>query len=165
MSPEQNDRHLGGDIFKCISWRQIRICIINFVPNGSVDNIWTLLQVMVWRRPGKPIILTNNDTVRRPMHIHPGPPWVKGYTLWQVHLLSFSWIKFSDGQTDNPFWGSWITWAPFLSFICIHGEACLKIPNPPTPLCKDNACAHFTYSMTSSSWKCSAIPNWRCLWS
>ena len=49
-----------ADIFKCILLNEnIRISIgisLNFVPNGSINNIPSLVQIMAWRRPGdKPL--------------------------------------------------------------------------------------------------------------
>ena len=52
----QNGRHFADDIFKCIFlneniWIPIKISL-KFVPNGPINNIPSLVQMMVWRRPG-----------------------------------------------------------------------------------------------------------------
>ena len=60
ISPGQNVRHFTDNIFKCIFLNGM-ICILiwislQFVPTGPIDNKWTLVQVMAWRRTGdKPI--------------------------------------------------------------------------------------------------------------
>ena len=53
-------RHLAGDIFKCVFLNEnvyISIKIsLKFVPNGPINNIPALVQIMAWRRPGdKPL--------------------------------------------------------------------------------------------------------------
>ena len=58
--PGQNDRHFADDIFECIFMNEkfdisIRISL-KFIPEGSIDNKWALVQVMTWRRTGdKPL--------------------------------------------------------------------------------------------------------------
>ena len=58
--PEQNGRHYAEDIFRCIFVNEkfdilIKISL-KFVPKGQIDNTATLVQIMVWRRPGdKPL--------------------------------------------------------------------------------------------------------------
>ena len=54
--PGQNGRHLGKDIFKCISWMgmtkiPIRISL-KLVPRSPVGNKPALVQVMAWCRSG-----------------------------------------------------------------------------------------------------------------
>ena len=58
--PRQDGRHFPDDIFKCIFLNEnvsisIRISL-EFVPKGPINNIPSLVQIMVWRRPGdKPL--------------------------------------------------------------------------------------------------------------
>ena len=80
LRPRQNSRHFPDDIFKCIFlnenvWILIKISL-KFVPNGSINNIPALVQIMVWRRPGdKP--LSETMMVRLPTHIYvTRPRWV-----------------------------------------------------------------------------------------
>ena len=89
LRPRQNGRHFPGDIFKCIFsteniWISIEISL-KFVPNGPINNIPALVQIMAWHRPGdKP--LSEPMVVRLPTHICvTRPQWVKisldSYTL------------------------------------------------------------------------------------
>ena len=56
----QNGRHFPDDIFKCIFlnqnvWVSVKI-LLTFVPNGPINYIPALVQIMAWRRPGyKPL--------------------------------------------------------------------------------------------------------------
>ena len=60
LRPRQNGRHFADDIFKYIFlnanvWIPITISL-KFVPEGPIDNIPALVQIMAWRRPGdKPL--------------------------------------------------------------------------------------------------------------
>ena len=60
MRPRQNDHHFADDIFKCTFlyetiWISIKISLTT-VPNGPINNIPTLVQIMAWRRSGdKPL--------------------------------------------------------------------------------------------------------------
>ena len=60
LRPRENGRHFPDDILKCIFvnenvWISIKIPL-TFVPNGPIDNIPALVQIMAWRRPGdKPL--------------------------------------------------------------------------------------------------------------
>ena len=56
----QNGRHFPDDIFKSIFLKEnvwISIIIsLKFVPEGPINNIPALVQIMAWRRPGdKPL--------------------------------------------------------------------------------------------------------------
>ena len=56
LKPRQNGRHFADDIFKCILVNEnvsipIKISL-KFIPKGPNNNIPTLVQIMVWRRPG-----------------------------------------------------------------------------------------------------------------
>ena len=81
LRPRQNGRHFADDIFKCIFlnenvWIPIKFSL-KFVPKGPINNIPSLVQIMVWRRPGaKPLsepmmvsLLTHICVTR--------PQWVK----------------------------------------------------------------------------------------
>ena len=81
LRPRQNGRHFVDDIFKCIFlnetfWIPIKTSM-KFVPNSSINNIPTLVQIMGWRRSGdKPLsepmmvsLLTHICVTR--------PQWVK----------------------------------------------------------------------------------------
>ena len=60
LRPRQNGRHFPDYIFKCFFlnenvWIVIKISL-NFIPNGPINNIPALVQIMAWRRPGdKPL--------------------------------------------------------------------------------------------------------------
>ena len=60
LRPRQNGCHFADYIFKCISfnenvWIPIKISL-KFVPKGPINNSPSLVQMMVWRRPGaKPL--------------------------------------------------------------------------------------------------------------
>ena len=77
----QNGHHFADDIFKWIFlnedvWIPIKISL-KFVPQGPVNNITALVQIMAWRRSvDKP--LSGPMVVRLPMHICvTRPQWVK----------------------------------------------------------------------------------------
>ena len=74
FNPGQNGHRFADDIFKCIfAVEKFYIVILvsfKFVPMGSIDNKWALIQVMAWRRTGdKPLstlVLTQfTDIYRR----------------------------------------------------------------------------------------------------
>ena len=60
LRPRENGRHFADDIFKRIFfnenvWIPIKISL-KFVPQGPINNIPALIQIMAWRRPGaKPL--------------------------------------------------------------------------------------------------------------
>ena len=60
LRPRQNGRHCPVGIFKCIFlnediWISIKI-YLEFVPEGPINNIPALVQIMAWRLPGdKPL--------------------------------------------------------------------------------------------------------------
>ena len=91
--PTQNGRHFPDDIFKWFFlnenvWIPIKISL-KFVPNGPINNIPALVQIMAWRRSGdKPLpepmvvsLLTHICVIR--------PQWVK--KAWN-RSVSQSWI-------------------------------------------------------------------------
>ena len=82
LRPRANGRHFVDDIFECIFLNEnasIAIKIsLKFVPNGPINNIPALVQIMAWRRPGdKP--LSEPMMVSLPTHICvTRPQWVNG---------------------------------------------------------------------------------------
>ena len=60
IEAETNGSHFADDIFKCIFlnenvWILIKISL-KFVPEGPINNIPAMVQIMAWRRPGnKPL--------------------------------------------------------------------------------------------------------------
>ena len=91
LRPRQNGRHFADDIFKCIFlnenvWIPIKISL-KFVPQGPINNIPALVQIMAWRRPGdKPsfgpmmVRLPTHICVTRPQRVLT-EPW-----LWLTEL-------------------------------------------------------------------------------
>ena len=86
LRPRQNGRHFADDMFKCIFlnenvWIPIKISL-TFVPEGRINNIPALVQIMAWRRPGdKP--LSEPMMVSFPTHICvTRPQWVKSKHWW-----------------------------------------------------------------------------------
>ena len=90
LRPRQNGRHFADDILKHLflnekDWISIKISL-KFVPNGPINNITALVQIMAWRRPGdKPLsepmmvsLLTHLFVTR--------PQWVYGYFTAEGHL-------------------------------------------------------------------------------
>ena len=84
LRPRQNGRHFADDIFKWIFlnenvWIPIKISL-KFVPQGPINNIPALVQIMAWRQPGdKP--LSGPMMVRLPTHICvTRPQWVNENT-------------------------------------------------------------------------------------
>ena len=73
-SPGQNGRRFADNIFKSISldeqaWISIKI-LLKFVPNGPINNIPALVQIMAWRRPGdkplsEPMLIQFTDAYMR----------------------------------------------------------------------------------------------------
>ena len=59
LRPRPNGRRFADDIFKCIYLNEnVWISIKNsltFVPEGPINNISASVQIMAWRRPGKPL--------------------------------------------------------------------------------------------------------------
>ena len=81
LRPRQNGSHFADNIFKWIFlnenvWIPIKTSL-KFVPQGPINNIPALVQIMAWRRPGdKP--LSGPMTVSLTTHICvTRPQWVK----------------------------------------------------------------------------------------
>ena len=72
LRPRQYGRHFADNICKCILlneniWIPIKMSL-KFVPQGPINNIPALVQIVAWRRPGeKP--LSGPMVVRLPTHI------------------------------------------------------------------------------------------------
>ena len=88
LRPRQYGRHFADDICKLISlnenvWIPIKISL-KFVPEGPINNIPLLVQIMAWCRPGdKP--LYEPMMVSLPTHICViRPQWVKANCLHQL---------------------------------------------------------------------------------
>ena len=86
LRPGKNGRHFADDIFKCIflnenAWIPTKISL-KFVPQGPINNIPALVQIMAWRRPGdKP--LSEPMMASLPTHICvTRPQWVKEINLY-----------------------------------------------------------------------------------
>ena len=112
--PRQNGRHVADDILKCIFKNEnISISIkisLKFVPNGPINNIPALVQIMAWRRPGdkqlsEPMIvsLLTHICVTRPQ-------WgtCQNYNTWaclwggaQVNATVPHWWLFSCGPGNS----------------------------------------------------------------
>ena len=85
LRQRQNRRHFADDIFKCIFffenvWISLKISL-RFVPNGPINNISALVQIMAWRRPGdkplsEPMVdgLLTHICVTRPQWVNPWVP-------------------------------------------------------------------------------------------
>ena len=90
LRPRQNGRHFPDNIFKCILlnenvWILLKISL-KFVPQGPINNIPALVQIMPWHWPGdKP--LSGPMMVKLPTHICvTRPQWVKYLPLEQSSL-------------------------------------------------------------------------------
>ena len=93
LRPRKNGRHFADDIFKCIFlnenvWILIRISL-KFVPQGPINNIPALVQIMAWRRRGnKPLF--GPMMVRLPMHICiTRPQWVNRHRVYFKAIYFF----------------------------------------------------------------------------
>ena len=97
LRPRQNGRHFIYAIFKWIFlnenvWIPIKISL-KFVPQGPINDIPALVQIMAWRQPGdKP--LSGPMMVRLPMHICvTRPQWVNMFVVKLCMLLLLSWFS------------------------------------------------------------------------
>ena len=82
LGPRQNGRHFPDGIFKWIflnenAWIVIKISL-KFVPNGPINTIPVLVQIMAWRRSGdKPLsepMMVSLQTLTRPQWVKMSPP-------------------------------------------------------------------------------------------
>ena len=95
LRPRRNARYFAYDIFKCIflnwnTWIPIKISL-KFVPQGPINNILALVQIMAWRRPGdKP--LSWPMMVRLPTHIYvTRPQWVNAKLTFMPMMNTQYW--------------------------------------------------------------------------
>ena len=113
LRPRQNGRHFPDDNFKRIFfnenvWFPIKISL-KFVPNGPIDNIPTLVQIMAWRRPGdKPLFepmmvsfLTHICVTR--------PQWVN--TPEQNQPIHKGYYTLANGKSPVPFTNMGLLWS------------------------------------------------------
>ena len=61
LKPRQNDNQIPDDNFKCIflNGNILKILIkisLKFVPNGPINNIPALAQIMAWHQPGENLL-------------------------------------------------------------------------------------------------------------
>ena len=120
LRPRQNGCQFPDDIFKCIFlnenvWIPIKISL-NFFPQGPIDNIPALVQIMAWRRPGdKPLF--EPMMMRLPMHICvTRPQWVKHFKvkIWSRfylhHPYTLCYIVFTYSQARLNLWSFCLWW-------------------------------------------------------
>ena len=100
LRPRQNGRHFADDIFKCIFlnenvWISIKISL-KFVPEGPINNILALVQIMAWRRPGdKPlsepmmVILLTHIHVTRPQWVKMPLLLISAWASWHIAGIYF----------------------------------------------------------------------------
>ena len=102
LRPTQNGRRFADNTFKCIFLNENTSISINialkFGPEGRINNIPALVQIMPWRRLGdKPLsepmmvnLLTHICVTR--------PQWVKCYKAgywWNTYYLTLGWYEWS----------------------------------------------------------------------
>ena len=100
LRPRQNGRHFADDTFKRIFlnenvWISIKISL-KFVPEGPINDIPELVQIMAWRRPGdKPLSEPMMDSLPTRIYVT-RPQWFKRILLienvWIV--IKFHWSLF-----------------------------------------------------------------------
>ena len=110
LRPRQNERHFTDDIFKCIFlnesvWILIKISL-KFVPQGSINNIPELIQIMAWHQPGdKPLSVPM--MVRLPTHMCvTRPQWLNS---WRIYASVNQTITDSDNGLSRK-WCQAIIW-------------------------------------------------------
>ena len=101
LRPRQNGRHYPDEIFKCIflnenAWISIKISLKS-VPDGLINNIPALVQIMAWRRQGdKPLF--EPVMARLPTHICvTRPQWVNNLIVTTAWIFGFLF----QNQTKN----------------------------------------------------------------
>ena len=101
LRPRQNGHHFADDIFKWMFlnenvWIPV-IFSLKFVPQGPINNIPALVQIMAWRRPGdKPLF--GPMMVRLPTHICvTRPQWVKV-------CKRYGWLIFHTRNASSTNW-------------------------------------------------------------
>ena len=116
--PRQNGRHFADGIFKHIflngNARISSQCSLKFVPKGPINNIPTLVQIMVWRSSGDKL-LSEPMMVRLPTHIcgtrlH----WVNAENR---ELSLYMYMKISGAASDEKNDGPWVPVITSLKFV------------------------------------------------
>ena len=120
LGPGQNGRHFPDDIFKCIFLNEntsISIHIsLNVVPEGRINNIPALVQIMAWRRSGdKPlsepmmVSLLSHICVTRPQWVNTSDWWNLPWTVPVIQFLRKaapgSWKRHLAGETASDLHG------------------------------------------------------------
>ena len=116
LRPRQNGRHSADDTFKRIfvneNARILNGISLKFFPNGPINNILALFQIMAWRRPGdKP--LSEAMMVCLPTHICvTRPQWVKPHCCkcnildvsmqWNMVVHATNRIRFACIRAASP---------------------------------------------------------------
>ena len=109
LRPRQNGRHFADDNFKHIFLNEnVRISSkisLKFVPNGPINNIPALVQIMAWRRPGdKP--LSEPMMVRLSTHIYvTRAQWVKPLSV-MIYLMRSGSVDHEVGRVPVIWRGS-----------------------------------------------------------
>ena len=113
LRSRQKGRHFADDIFKWIFlnenvWIPIKISL-KTVPQGPINNIPALVQMMAWRRPGdKP--LSGPMMVRLLTHICvTRPQWVRcvcvrGWVGWGLRVLEWGSNKLNKRNRITNIW-------------------------------------------------------------
>ena len=96
LRPRQNWRHFADAIFECIFLKEnvwiLIIISLKFVPKDPINNIPSLVQIMVWCRPGKKP-LSESMMVSLPMHICvTRPQWVNGLIIPVLVAMPWNWL-------------------------------------------------------------------------
>ena len=121
LRPRENGRHFADDSFKCISvnkkfriWNKISL---KFVPKGQINNFPSLVQIMVWRRPGdKP--LSEPMMVKSLTHICvTRPQWVKQSRRF--------WLDIKIQDATRTYYNT--------TYACVRGRGGISVKN--TRLC------------------------------
>ena len=104
---------------------------LKFVPNGPINNIPALVQIMAWRLPGDPPLSDPMMVVSLLTHICViRPQWINGilhihYMIWgQCMVIKYSvWYTsvyhvFYNANKVAPY--AWILWKSYFLGICIY---------------------------------------------
>ena len=132
LRPGQNGRRFADNIFKCIFlnenvWIPIKTSL--FVPEGPINNIPTLVQIMAWRQPGdKP--LSEPMMVRLLTHICvTWPQWVNKYGICMQLIMTNSEINTNIYCMDinMTVWDNWMMIVKILGcdLLYLHHEIAL----------------------------------------
>ena len=136
LRPRQNGRCFPDDIFKCIflnenRWISIKISL-KFVPEGPINNIPALFQIMAWRRPGdrplsKPMVvcLLTHICVTRPQWDNSLWP---SNTIWGHRSIStltqvMAYCLMAASYCQNQCW-------LLISKVLWHSSECINIGRP-----------------------------------